>query len=138
MKVLVTRNIIRSVSLALLAMAFALSMQAKGASAVPNLSVTTTASQVTVAYYDGPEPHYGAFFNRAGGYNQNYLGPGGFSITCGSSSGCISNWTWWPNIPGGRNVLLLPKRGWLFPYPGYQIVVYDPWQPYNYQATFPF
>lgn len=123
---------------ALLAITITFAFNVSAASAAHRQTVTTQASVIQVDYYDSAEPHYGAFFNRANGYGQSYLGPGSYSITCGSSAGCISNWNWWPPFWGGANVLLLPKCGWLFPCPGYQIVVYDQWQPYNYQASFPY
>jgi len=89
---------------------------------------TTTAYKVDIAYWIGIEPHYGAFFSGSYGYNQHYLGPGGDAATCGSSSGCISNWNWWGSY---RNVLLVPKGGWLWAEPPWG----PRWQGYNYQAT---
>jgi len=89
---------------------------------------TTTAYQVAVAYWVGIEPHYGAFFSGGYGYNQHYLGPGGDAATCGSSSGCISNWNWWGN---DFSVLLVPKSGWLWA----ELPGGPRWQGYNYQAT---
>ncbi len=90
---------------------------------------TATAYTVSTAYLVGLEPHYGAFFSGGSGRNQHYLGPGGDSATCASSSGCIANWNWWG---ADLSVLLLPKSGWLLtevPWVG------PKWQGYNYQAT---
>ena len=89
---------------------------------------TVTAYKIDVAFRTGPlgEPHYGAFFSGKYGHNQHYLGPGGDAATCQSSAGCISNWNWWG---GDRNVLLIPKWGWLWA-PG----AGPRWQPSNYQA----
>lgn len=81
-----------------------------------------------VAYWVGLEPHYGAFFSGANGYNQHYLGTGGDSATCNSSAGCIGNWNWWGD---DLNVLLVPKGGWLLTDPPWG----EKWQGSNYQAT---
>lgn len=88
---------------------------------------TVTASYIAVAFWTGPEPHFGAFFLGRWGHNQHYLGPGGDAATCGSSAGCISNWNWWG---ADRNVLLLPKWGWLWTEPPWG----PKWQPAHYQA----
>lgn len=90
---------------------------------------TITAYKVAVAYWIGIEPHYAAFFNGSATWagNQHYLGPGGDAATCGSSSGCISNWDWWGS-PATR--LLVPKGGWLWEEPPWG----PRWQGSNYQA----
>ena len=68
---------------------------------------TIHSNSISVAFWTGIEPHYGAFFTGSSGYNQYYTGS---ESTCISSAGCIGGWTWWG---GSNNVLLIPKGGWL-------------------------
>jgi len=94
----------------------------------PEYWLTRTADYIGIAYFTGVEPHFAAFFNGGrNGTDQHYLGPGGDGATCGSSSGCISNWNWWGD---NLNKLLVPKNGWLLNDP-----LWGPrWQGSNYQA----
>lgn len=86
---------------------------------------TTTAYEISVAFWTGIEPHYGAFFSGDYGYNQHFLGTGGDQATAPYDGG-IANWNWWPD-PYFYG-LLLPKT-WLALGPA------DSWTASNYQAT---
>ncbi len=121
-----------SVTLAIMLMATMLGQALAGGNEPPQplgFWSTHTAYQVDVAFWADGQPHYAAFFSGLYGYNQHYLGPGGDAATCGSSAGCISNWTWYNDVD--RNRLLLPKGGWLLTEPPWG----PKWQASNYQAT---
>lgn len=87
----------------------------------------TSAYDLRVAFYTGWDPHYGAFFSPIGpGWNARFVGP---CDACQSSGGCPNTWHWWGTH---RNVLLVPKRGWLFGPPPWC----GQWNWTNYRATF--
>ncbi len=61
------------------------------------------------------EQHNLAVWSASDGTDAHYLGPAGDSATCVSTSGCISNWTWWLKYPESK--LGVPKsflllQGW--------------------------
>jgi len=53
--------------------------------------------------------HHLAVWGYPHGHNQHYQGLGGDALTCklGGEHGCISNWTWWLQVPESR--LGIPK-----------------------------
>ena len=77
-------------------------------------------------------PHYAAKFGGSSCYSPHYLGPGGDDATCGSGSGCISQWNW---VGDSHNWLLVPKC-WLHSDPTCLLIrVTERWTRDNYRAT---